>query len=62
MSIVEASTTIEESTPNQQASSYTPQVKNQFIPSIGHPLQTDWAFWYFQRQAAGQTHNGADSH
>ena len=26
------------------------QVKNQFLPSIGHPLQTSWQFWHYQRQ------------
>ncbi len=25
------------------------QVESQFIPSKGHPLQTNWKFWYVQR-------------
>eukprot|EP00347_Sterkiella_histriomuscorum_P001517 403371728 len=31
--------------------SFKPQmhVENQFLPSKGHPLQTNWKFWYFQR-------------
>jgi hypothetical protein len=24
-------------------------VKNSFIPSVGHPLQTNWNFWHVQR-------------
>ena len=26
------------------------QVQNQFLPSKGHPLQTNWKFYYVQRQ------------
>jgi len=39
-------------------SSFQMQVKNQFLPSIGHPLQTNWQFWHFQRQhpLAGNPH------
>jgi len=25
------------------------QLKSQYLPSIGHTLQTNWQFWYFQR-------------
>lgn len=37
-------------------------VENQFIPSKGHPLQTNWKFWYVQRfftQPKDAQHNSA---
>jgi len=35
---------------NTAANHFSMQVKNQFLPAVGHPLQSNWQFWFYQRQ------------
>lgn len=34
-----------------EANHFSMQVKNQFLPAVGHPLQSNWQFWFYQRQS-----------